>query len=52
MMVTRVHAVTIPSGESTTPAIDIAYARDVAVVFPAVWATAGLAVMVSPSATP
>jgi hypothetical protein len=49
MMVTRVHAVTIPSGESTTPAIDIAYARDVAVVFPAVWASAGLAVLVSPS---
>lgn len=49
MMVTRVHAVTIPSGESTTPAIDIAYARDVAVVFPAVWAAAGLAVLVSPS---
>lgn len=49
MMVTRVHAVTIPSGESTTPAIDIAYARDVAVVFPTVWATAGLAVLVSPS---
>ena len=49
MMVTRVHAVTIPSGESTTPAIDIAYARDVAVVFPTVWAAAGLAVLVSPS---
>jgi hypothetical protein len=49
MMVTRVHAVTIPAGESTTPAIDIAYARDVAVVFPAVWASAGLAVLVSPS---
>ena len=49
MMVTRVHAVTIPAGESTTPAIDIAYARDVAVVFPTVWASAGLAVLVSPS---
>ena len=49
MMVTRVHAVTIPAGKSTTPAIDIAYARDVAVVFPEVWASAGLAVLVSPS---
>lgn len=46
-MTTRVLTANIAAGEASSQVLDIAYATDVAVIAPAVWDTATLAVLVS-----
>ena len=46
-MITRVLTANITAGEASSQVLDIAYATDIAVIAPAVWDTATLAVLVS-----